>query len=236
MRLTLGLLLVFGPGCAAGKVSGGTAFALDFDGEKSCASANASSLASASALTVEAWVVGDADPVFADHPIIAWPGAFALWGDEDGVGWFTDGAGQQGASYTDGWMDGLPHHVAGTWDGSQTNLYVDGALVGFGPATLFTEPGDTLSVGCWGSDLRRHHGLIDEIRVSATVRYSADFEVPTRPYQLDDDTMALWHVDEGTADVALNEAGGADLALVDTRWVEFAVGADTVIDYVEDMP
>lgn len=224
MRATWMLLGLVG---CVGKAADGTAYALRFDGANSCATGDATGLGRPSALTVEVWVQAEAEPLYGVHPILVFPGAVTLWSDADGVGWFTDGAALSGASTNTGWMDGAVHHVAGVWDGEETYLYVDGALAGFGPATLFEEAGDTLYVGCWGSNARYHHGLIDELRVQAEVVYADEFDPPTAPVEADENTIALWHLDEGDGDVALNEAGGLDLELESVEWAEFVIGKDT---------
>ncbi len=51
-------------------------------------------------------------------------------------------------------------------------------------------------------------GTLDELRVSSTVRYTGAFEVPGRALSADDDTLALFHLDEAEGEVAEDELGG----------------------------
>ena len=39
-------------------------------------------------------------------------------------------------------------------------------------------------------------GRIDEVRISSTVRYTGDFQPPTKAFQPDPKTVALWHLDK----------------------------------------
>lgn len=224
MRVTVALFALGALVGCVGKTSSGSAFAASFDGVNSCGTGDATGLGTPGALTVEAWIKAVEEPNYGYHPILIFPGAVTLWSDQDGVGWFTDGTATAGASSNNGWMDGAAHHVAGVWDGENASLYVDGALAGFGPAAMFDEQGDTLYVGCWGGNGRYHHGLIDELRVQAAAVYTDEFEPPYEPLSADGDTIALWRFDEGEGDVALNEAGGLDLELVDVEWEAFSPG------------
>jgi cysteine-rich repeat protein len=49
-------------------------------------------------------------------------------------------------------------------------------------------------------------GAIDEVRISSVVRYTADF-VPARRLVTDVDTVALWHLDEGTGTTFVDASG-----------------------------
>jgi len=69
--------------------------------------------------------------------------------------------------------DGKWHHVAGTWDGTNAKIYVDGNMgdneTPSSPASLTANT----YIGARGSDGLYYQGMIDEVRVSNTVR-SAD--------------------------------------------------------------
>ncbi|MGZ3699605.1 MAG: hypothetical protein ACXVCH_16050, partial [Bdellovibrionota bacterium] len=41
-------------------------------------------------------------------------------------------------------------------------------------------------------------GLVDEIRISNTQRYTSNFTPPLKPFQSDGSTVFLWHADSGT--------------------------------------
>jgi len=53
-------------------------------------------------------------------------------------------------------------------------------------------------------------GLVDELRVSTTLRYSAEgFEIPGEPFTPDDDTAGLYHFDDGSGEVATDASDNA---------------------------
>lgn len=56
------------------------------------------------------------------------------------------------------------------------------------------------SIAAGDGDRDFFQGVIDEIRISSTVRYSEDFTSPRR-LEADKDTIALYHCDEGKGDV-----------------------------------
>jgi hypothetical protein len=60
------------------------------------------------------------------------------------------------------------HHVAGTYDGSEMHLYVDGVHVANRSTSLFVDPGSSypISVNAWpGSTCCNYEGKIDEVLV-----------------------------------------------------------------------
>lgn len=56
------------------------------------------------------------------------------------------------------------------------------------------------------ADYFRSSGFVDELRVSSTVRYTADFQPPRR-FVSDVDTLALYHCDEGSGNVLIDASG-----------------------------
>ncbi|MDP6933620.1 MAG: LamG domain-containing protein [Myxococcota bacterium] len=195
--------------------------AVEFTKETSCISVETDSDAHPEQLTVELWLRAAEELLYIDHPLVTWPGGFALWVDQDGVGWFTDSARSNGASYATGFLDGELHHVAGTWDGETSTLFVDGERVGFSPAIFGEDPGDTLYIGCWGTQEIFYEGLLDEVRISSVVRYTEDFTLESVPFESDDDTLSLWHLDEGEGEWSLDAMGRYDASLVDLDWISF---------------
>jgi hypothetical protein len=53
-----------------------------------------------------------------------------------------------------------------------------------------------------------YNGLVDEMRISKSLRYSSGFSVPTAPFSTDADTVGLYHFDE-TAGTTANDSSGA---------------------------
>jgi len=64
------------------------------------------------------------------------------------------------------------------------------------------------------------NGIIDEVRISNIARYSKDF-TPTKRFENDEHTMALYHFDEGKGDVLKDSSGnGHDGKIVGAKWVK----------------
>ena len=94
------------------------------------------------------------------------------------------------------------NHVAGQWDPTTntTSVYLNGALAG-SCVTTFKNPVSSGSLTLSGLATEEgiaapFTGLIDELRVSDGLHYSADFEPATR-FDVDDSTIQLIHFDEG---------------------------------------
>ncbi|MBI2388508.1 MAG: hypothetical protein HYV09_02725 [Deltaproteobacteria bacterium] len=127
------------------------------------------------------------------------------------------------ASYPVNCDDGLFHHVAGcrvvSGSTATLTLYWDGALVGTasGPAAYVGTPAPVYVGGVtYGQDGLA--GVIDEIRISSTLRYSGPF-TPQRRFATDSSTVALWHLDEGVGTSSADASGaGHTLTLSSTSW------------------
>jgi len=156
-----------------------------------------------SALTMEAWV----------HPALD-TGELMIVNKEDVYEFATvSGIAQvaiQPAGAAWAWMNSalaVPadewSHVAVTYDGVETRMFVNGEA---GPA----DPGfqgdlndspDTFKVGRrsrGGATHSAYTGLIDEVRISNSIRYTDDFDPQTEAFDPDDDTVALYHFDDET--------------------------------------
>lgn len=63
-------------------------------------------------------------------------------------------------------------------------------------------------------------GTLDELRISKTARYLQDF-VPEPRFNADNDTLALYHFDEGQGDVLVDSSGhGHHGKIVGAKWVK----------------
>lgn len=60
-----------------------------------------------------------------------------------------------------------------------------------------------------GPQFPSYRGLVDELRLSTTLRYTGDFTPPRARFSSDPDTAALYHFDEGTGTVLIDSAGTA---------------------------
>jgi hypothetical protein len=63
-------------------------------------------------------------------------------------------------------------------------------------------------------------GTIDEIRLSRVARYESAQFVPQRRFSADADTIALFHLDEGSGDAADDVAGGHRGQVSGAGWVD----------------
>ena len=100
------------------------------------------------------------------------------------------------------------HHVSVVRDYTFRRMYLDGLLVVEDDPTHKTEE-RTYAVTYIGYSSIL---TLDEVRISDVARYTEDFEPQTR-YEPDENTLSLWHMDEGVGDVTYDEVGGAEGAL-----------------------
>ncbi|MCU0873818.1 MAG: SUMF1/EgtB/PvdO family nonheme iron enzyme, partial [Pirellulaceae bacterium] len=106
---------------------------------------------------------------------------------------------------------GKTSHVAMVCDLKELRLYVDGKLQGASPLENRHYPSPlSLLIGA-----QRHpvfafreyfHGIVDEVRISRTARYTGEFS-PTPRFEPDPDTMALYHFDEADGDLVYDASG-----------------------------
>jgi PKD repeat protein len=61
-----------------------------------------------------------------------------------------------------------------------------------------------------GPDYPSFRGLVDELRLSTTIRYTGAFTPPRTRFTTDPETAALYHFDEGTGTVLIDSAGTTD--------------------------
>ncbi len=55
-----------------------------------------------------------------------------------------------------------------------------------------------------------YNGLLDDVRISNTVRYSSNFTRPTAPHQIDANTVGMFRFDEGSGNIATNSANSVN--------------------------
>ena len=132
-------------------------------------------------------------------------------------------------------------HLAGVYDGQAIRLYLNGKRAAEAHNYLAVNevtqdaPDQTFALstqyvargGMWlggGQFVRAEwgnffQGRIDELRVSKSARYTADF-TPAARHEPDKDTLALYHFDEGQGDALTDSSGnGHHGKIVNAKWV-----------------
>jgi hypothetical protein len=231
-------LAACGPGTLF-EVSG--QYGVEFTENPDCVEIDVSTISLEAPFTVDAYILGGSGmPRYGKYPVVAWPGGFALYENENGstVWGPTGDTGESAATFTPmGILDGAWHHLAGVYDeAGEATLYVDGKNYGFATLELAQAPEDTLYVGCWPT--RRNawfSGVIGEVALSSTARYAEDFTPEWVEFAADEDTLGLWHLNEGQGTAVLDDMDYSTGTLSGGEWVEFVLdgtdpndlGADT---------
>ena len=108
-------------------------------------------------------------------------------------------------------------HVACTWNGKEVALFVNGIrqrTANRKPKGQGHGPGGGLRIGTWVK------GVIDDVRVSRGVRYTDYQFTPAPRLETDDDTIALYHFDEGKGNIAKDCSGNnRHLSITNGQWV-----------------
>jgi hypothetical protein len=103
-------------------------------------------------------------------------------------------------------------HVAGTFDGEQTQVFVNGKLAGTKRLKgKFTSSGFPMTIGASPSPRAAgidfpFDGIIDEVRISKTVRYTQDFAVPSE-LKPDESAIAVFRFEEGKGETLGDSSG-----------------------------
>ncbi len=93
------------------------------------------------------------------------------------------------------------NHVAVTKDGEYVTIFLNGinilhSAIDLPPFTVEEEFSSYVGFGQAGASQTFFNGIIDELRISDTVRYTEDFE-PAFRHEPDEHTLGLWHFDIG---------------------------------------
>ncbi len=150
----------------------GHGFAFDSDDDRVVIPHREEFNASSGGFTVHLWVRG----------LMNQPAGIALLAEKYhgwGTGWalqltsgngtvrwaIGDGSGFPEVSSTLGVLDGVFHHVAGTWDGSTMRLYVDGLFQAATSLTVAAPNTGPLNLGFWWFEPRNFRGQLDEVAI-----------------------------------------------------------------------
>ena len=96
---------------------------------------------------------------------------------------------------------GVWYHVAGLWDGTNLQVYVNGSLDGTTLASRGPQPGNTpLKIGERGNGGTPFNGVLDEVRLWNTARTPADLltNMNRRLTGAEAGLAGYWRLDEGT--------------------------------------
>lgn len=100
------------------------------------------------------------------------------------------------------------YHLAGTYDGNTMRLFVDGAAVAAkAVGGNIDQSGSALFIGSADGAGDIFNGIVDEVRLSNTVRYSGAFTRPQGPWTPDAATVGLWHLNEGGGSTTADASG-----------------------------
>ena len=212
--------------------------ALLFEPE-SCVIASGDTLNLGTAFTFEMYIQGTDTPTDSMGPILTFGSSLMLWTSPSAT-WLSEPSENPTTGILTGTSlyDGEKHHIAAIWSDEDLGgaLYIDGQRFGTGQniaAGAAIRVADELEIGCWMSGGHHFEGIIDEVRISTGVRYPTLFIPPTDALPYDDDTLALWHFDQGTGDSVLEEEDRFLGTAVGTTWTE-GLTTPTVTDSVSE--
>ncbi len=103
------------------------------------------------------------------------------------------------------------------------SLYVNGKSISMSDVTNQAPitPSTDFYVGAANHGGAFFNGAIDEVRISNVARYTSNFTPPSAPFTTDANTVALYHLNEGTSDTTADASGnGNTLTLVNNpTWI-----------------
>ncbi|MCX7422871.1 MAG: SUMF1/EgtB/PvdO family nonheme iron enzyme [Planctomycetia bacterium] len=203
---------------------GQTGFALEFDGVSSYVAIPKLINDEPGPVTLEAWVETNERPI-KSRMIVNFAGKrFSALSVSD-LNWFANDQTLQGFPETP-WAPGLVH-LASVIDDREGRLYIDGKLVSRRPRTNERTAGEDkhawLGTALFNGGLNYFfRGRLGEVRVSQVARYDQEF-TPAKRFDTDQDTLALYHFDEGSGDVLKDSSGhGHHGQIVGAKWVHVA--------------
>lgn len=174
----------------------------------------------------DAYVLADVRSGYVS-PIVVWPGVFAFL--QDATGYVIAAPASNpvpggGASTPTSLMDGARHHVALNYSSDGVmSVYLDGTLKSSAPVALDQEPEPVMELGCWTGEGATFSGVIAEARLSGAALYAGSFDVAWEPYQVEQATLALWHIDEGGGAEIRDETESYPGVLVGGTWERFSL-------------
>ncbi len=112
------------------------------------------------------------------------------------------------------YADSRWHHYAMTFsqaNGGTDQVFLDGVLIKtYTNASSWTFNSQALRIAVPNSNFwEEYEGTIDEVRISSSARYIANFS-PARRFATDGSTVGLWHLDEGTSTTTADFSGNGN--------------------------
>jgi hypothetical protein len=132
------------------------------------------------------------------------------------------------------------YHISVSRSGTSTKMFQDGTQVGSTYTDSNNYPATVLSIGIasWNTAFNALNGHADEIRISNSARYTANFTAPTAAFVNDEDTVFLLHCDGTDALTVFEDDNGVrakksvraiQQAQIDTAQSKFG-GASALFD------
>ena len=198
-----------------GFVDLGACDALELDGDDRVTIPSSYALDMSTALTLEVWFMFTEDPYAWTHDrayLLDRVGSYRLWYSPGGTGnsvadqFFFDLWHWQGSFTTEqNWQTGVWYHLAGSWDGTTSNFYVDGVLQDT-DTIVKTLPGSSADVHLGSGDGGSYFtGLVDEVRIWSVAR--SEEEIRAAVCAIDGSEPGLtaaWSFDEGSGQDVLD--------------------------------
>jgi hypothetical protein len=103
------------------------------------------------------------------------------------------------------------YHISVSRSGTNTKMFQDGTQVG----STYTDTNNygttvvSIGIASWNTAFNALNGHADEIRISNTARYTANFTAPTAPFVNDANTVLLLHMDGTDAATVFRDDNGA---------------------------
>ena len=136
------------------------------------------------------------------------------------------------------------YHITVSRSGTSTKMFVNGSQVG----STYTDSNNygttvvSIGIASWNTSFNALNGHADEIRISNTARYTANFTPSTTPFVNDSNTVLLMHMDGTDATTVFRDDNGARApkgiaaqgnAQIDTAQSKFG-GASALFDGTGD--
>ena len=140
------------------------------------------------------------------------------------------------------------YHIALCRSGTSTRLFIDGVQVGSTYTDTNSYVFTTLTIGGYHngtSSSNAFTGYMDEVRISNTARYTANFTPPTSAFTNDDNTVLLLHFegdntsrqffdDAGTrSQLPISQLGDAQISTAEKKFGSSSLYLDGTGDYLQ---